>query len=42
MRKMDRSGVIYEVNDNWFILDLKFVWKDAPVVKESEEEEEEE
>ena len=40
MKKMDRSGVIYEVNDNWFILDLKFVWKDAPVEEESEEEEE--
>ena len=40
MKKMDRSGVIYEVNDNWFVLDLKFVWKDAPVEKESEEKKE--
>jgi hypothetical protein len=29
--KIDRSGkVIYEVNDHWFRLDAKFVWKDAP------------
>ncbi|MHC4159778.1 MAG: hypothetical protein ACYSSO_11950, partial [Planctomycetota bacterium] len=29
--KVDRSGnVVYEVNDYWFRLDAKFVWKDAP------------
>jgi hypothetical protein len=29
--KTDRSGnIIYEVNDYWFRLDAKFVWKDAP------------
>jgi hypothetical protein len=29
--KIDRSGkVIYKVNDHWFRLDVKFVWKDAP------------
>ncbi len=29
--KIDRSGkVIYKVNDHWFRLDAKFVWKDAP------------
>ena len=37
IRKMDRSGVVYEVNDYWFILDLKFVWKDAPVEEKSED-----
>jgi type IV pilus assembly protein PilM len=30
-KKIDRSGkVVYEVNDRWFILNVKFVWKDAP------------
>ena len=29
--KIDRAGnVVYEVNDHWFILNLKFIWKDAP------------
>ena len=29
--KFDNRGeVIYEVNDHWFILDVKFIWKDAP------------
>ncbi len=29
--KMDKMGkVIYKVNDHWFILSAKFVWKDAP------------
>jgi hypothetical protein len=29
--KIDRSGkVVYKVNDHWFRLDAKFVWKDAP------------
>ncbi len=30
-KKLDRLGnVIYEVNDHWFVLNAKFVWKDAP------------
>ena len=30
-KKVDRSGKdIYKVNDHWFILDFKFIWKDAP------------
>jgi len=30
-KKLDRLGnVVYEVNDHWFILKAKFVWKDAP------------
>jgi hypothetical protein len=29
--KIDASGnVIYKVNDHWFKLDVKFIWKDAP------------
>ena len=29
--KIDRMGnVVYEVNDQWFVLNIKFVWKDAP------------
>jgi len=29
--KIDRSGnVVYKVNDHWFALNVKFVWKDAP------------
>jgi len=29
--KIDRSGnVVYEVNDHWFTLNVKFIWKDAP------------
>ncbi len=29
--KLDRSGnVDYEVNDHWFVLKIKLVWKDAP------------
>jgi hypothetical protein len=27
----ERTGnVVYKVNDHWFILDVKFIWKDAP------------
>jgi len=30
-KKLDRLGnVVYEVNDQWFVLKAKFVWKDAP------------
>jgi hypothetical protein len=30
-KKTDRFGnVIETVNDNWFLLSLKFVWKEAP------------
>jgi type IV pilus assembly protein PilM len=30
-KKVDRSGrVVYRVNDHWFKLDAKFIWKDAP------------
>jgi len=37
-RKIDRSGkVVYEVNDHWFTLDMKFVWKDAPEKPEDAE-----
>lgn len=29
--KIDRTGkVVYESNDHWFKLDIKFVWKNAP------------
>ena len=32
--KLDRSGKpLYKVNDYWFILSVKFVWKDAPKVE---------
>jgi type IV pilus assembly protein PilM len=27
------GDVVYKVNDRWFTLDIKFVWKDAPVTK---------
>jgi type IV pilus assembly protein PilM len=38
-KKVDRSGrVIYRVNDHWFKLDAKFIWKDASKeIKEAEE-----
>ena len=30
-QRLDRAGnVVYGVNDHWFTLNLKFVWKDAP------------
>jgi type IV pilus assembly protein PilM len=30
-KRLDGSGkVVYEVNDQWFILNAKFIWKDAP------------
>jgi type IV pilus assembly protein PilM len=30
-KKVDRSGrVVYRVNDHWFKLDAKFIWKGAP------------
>ena len=33
--KLDRSGKpVYKVNDYWFILNAKFVWKDAPRVEQ--------
>jgi hypothetical protein len=29
--KLDRSGnVIYKANDHWFVLNAKFIWKNAP------------
>jgi type IV pilus assembly protein PilM len=29
--QLDSSGrVVHEINDHWFILNVKFVWKDAP------------
>jgi len=29
--KTDRAGnVVYKVNDHWFVLNAKFIWKDAP------------
>jgi hypothetical protein len=29
--KIDRFGkMVYRVNDRWFVLNLKMVWKDAP------------
>ncbi len=32
--KIDRSGnIVYKVNDHWFRLDAKFIWKDAPKEK---------
>jgi len=41
--KLDRSGnIVYKVNDHWFRLDAKFIWKDAPHKVEGEKEEEEE
>ena len=40
--KIDRTGeIVYKVNDHWFRLDAKFIWKDAPYGIEEEEEEEE-
>ena len=34
-KKVDRSGKdVYRVNDHWFRLDLKFIWKDVPKVFE--------
>jgi len=34
-KQIDRTGnTVYEVNDHWFILDVKFVWKDAPQIAE--------
>ena len=33
--KIDRSGkVVYKVNDHWFVLNVKFVWRDAPKEKQ--------
>jgi len=33
--KIDSKGeVVYKVNDHWFILNAKFIWKDAPKVTE--------
>jgi len=33
--KLDRSGKpVYKVNDYWFILNTKFVWKDAPRIEQ--------
>jgi len=33
--ELDRNGKpIYEVNDHWFILNAKFVWRDAPAAPE--------
>jgi len=33
--KLDRSGKpVYKVNDYWFILSAKFVWKDAPKIEQ--------
>jgi hypothetical protein len=38
-KKVDRSGkVVYRVNDHWFKLDAKFIWKDAPKKSTAEEE----
>ena len=37
--KIDRTGeIVYKVNDHWFRLDAKFIWKDAPYGIEEEEE----
>ena len=33
--KIERGKVVYKVNDHWFILNAKFVWKDAPVNRDS-------
>ncbi len=36
-KKIDRRGeVVYKVNDHWFVLNAKFVWRDAPAPKEVE------
>jgi len=32
--KLVRGKPVYQVNDHWFVLNMKFVWKDAPVVEE--------
>lgn len=33
--KLDRKGrPIYEINDHWFVLNVKFVWRDAPSLPE--------
>jgi len=40
MEKTDKQGdIIYEINDHWFKLDLKFLWKKASEPKQEEEEE---
>jgi type IV pilus assembly protein PilM len=34
-KQIDRTGnTVYQVNDHWFVLDVKFVWKDAPQIAE--------
>ncbi len=36
--KIDRVGnIVYEINDHWFRLDMKFIWKDAPAMVEVDE-----
>jgi type IV pilus assembly protein PilM len=32
--KLDRGKPMYEINDHWFVLNAKFVWKDAPASPE--------
>jgi type IV pilus assembly protein PilM len=29
-QKLDRGKLVFKVNDHWFLLNAKFVWKDAP------------
>ncbi|MBN2139189.1 MAG: type IV pilus assembly protein PilM [Sedimentisphaerales bacterium] len=29
---LDRGRAVYEVNDHWFVLNMKFLWRDAPVL----------
>jgi hypothetical protein len=31
------GDVVYNINDHWFTLDMKFLWKDAPVIELEEE-----
>ena len=33
-KKIDRLGkMVYQVNDHWFKLDFKLMWKDAPEIE---------
>jgi len=29
-KKLNRGNIVYEVNDHWFVLNAKFIWKEAP------------
>jgi hypothetical protein len=33
--KLVRGKPVYQVNDHWFVLNMKFVWRDAPKAPEA-------